>query len=136
MVINAVIDERNGYADLLKLLSNVPPFNTLKQREGEVLAEFIYWYNTYDDLSEDIRQTMTFDYKTKYQIMKKLDISTEQLNNYIYFLRKKGFIVGRSLKVKLPNLSKISDVAIDFKLKIKPYETDMVNDNSGSGTTI
>lgn len=136
MVINATIDYRNGYADILKLLSNVPPFNILKQRECEVLAEFIYWYNTYDDLSEDIRQTMTFDYKTKYQIMKKLDISTEQLNNYIYFLRKKGFIVGRSLKIKLPNLSKITDVAIDFKLKIKPYEADMGNDNSGSGTTV
>lgn len=126
------VDERNGYKDILKLLSPLPPFNTLRDREMDVLSELIYWYNYYSELPANVRQTMVFDYNTRVQIMTKLDITVEVLNNNISWLRKRGFVSGRELKFVLPKLVSGSNSNLTFNFKVIPYgevEENMVNNN-------
>lgn len=125
-----VIDDRNGYKDILEILSSLPQFSSLRDREMDVLAELIYWYNYYSDMPTDVRQTMVFDYKTRVQIMTKLDITVEVLNNNISWLRKRGFVVGRELKFFLPKLVAGGTSQLVFNFKVKPYgEENMVDNN-------
>ena len=130
MKIQASINDREGYKDILKILKPLQPFDTLRDREMDVLAELIYWYNYYGDMPEDVKQTMVFDYKTRIEIMTKLNIPIEVLNNNISWLRKRGFIAGKTLKFKLPKLVADESTQLTFDLKIKTYvPEDMVNDN-------
>jgi hypothetical protein len=113
------IDTHNGYFDILKLLSPIPPFNNLRNREMEVLAELMYWYNHYEGLEIDVRNIMTFEYSTRQHIMSKLNMAVDVLNNNLTSLRKKGFISGKKILQTLPNLSKIDKLELQFNFTIK-----------------
>lgn len=130
MEIKVVIDDRDGYLDVINMLGSVPPFDSLGLREKQVLSELNYWYNFYIDTPEQVRQVMTFDYKTRVAIMNKLDVSVEVLNNNLTSLRKKGFITGRELIIKLPKIVVGQAYPVVFNCRIKPYEeANLVNND-------
>lgn len=122
MEIKVVIDDRDGYLDVINMLGSIPPFDSLGLREKQVLSELNYWYNFYIDTPDQVRQVMTFDYKTRVAIMTKLDISVEVLNNNLTSLRKKGFITGRELIMKLPKIIAGQPYSVVFNCKVKSYE--------------
>lgn len=119
MNIPVTINSREGYLDLLKLLSSVPPFNTLRPRETEILAELMYFGNKYGSIDKDVRDIMTFDYTTRAQIMEKYGITTAGLNNNLTSLRKKGFITDRKVNIILPNLSGLTKLQLTFDITVK-----------------
>ena len=116
--IPAVLTVREGYYDILKLMSTAPPYNTLRNRELEVLAELMYWYNHYGQYDREVRNIMAFDYNTRQKIMDKLSLNTLSLNNNFTALRKKGFIKGRELLKCLPDLSKVGTIELTYNCKI------------------
>lgn len=116
--IPAVITPVDGYYDILKLMAYAPPYSTLRNRELEVLAELMYWYNFYGAYDKDVRNIMVFDYNTRQKIMDKLNIDVNVLNNNFTSLRKKGFVKGRELVKFLPDLRKIDVVEITFNCKV------------------
>lgn len=116
--IPAVLTVREGYYDILKLMSTAPPYNTLRNRELEVLAELMYWYNYYGQYDSEVRNIMIFDYNTRQKIMDKLDIDINILNNNFTSLRKKGLIKGRELVKCLPDLSKVGTIELTYNCKI------------------
>ena len=130
MEIKAVIDDRDGYFGILSMLDCGAPFSLLNTREKQVLSELNYWYNFYIDTPEQVRQVMTFDYKTRVAIMNKLDISMEVLNNNLTSLRKKGFITGRELLMKLPKIVVGNTYTVVFNCRVKPYEEEGVVSNN------
>lgn len=122
IVIPSTITSTNGYYDILKLMSTATPYNTLRNRELEVLAELMKWYNYYDGYDKEVRNTMAFDYNTRIKIMERLNIDVSVLNNNLTSLRKKGFIKGRQLLKVLPNLNKIESIEITYNCKVGKEE--------------
>ena len=102
MIINIHTDERSFYRKALRLLEPFPPFNRLRKRELDVLAELFYYNEVGKSVEYNKRMDMIFSRTVRLDIIKNLDISKDNLNNNLKELRKKGFIEeGNKLTKKL-----------------------------------
>jgi len=98
MVINIPTDKRKFFRQSLEVIKALPPLNTLRDRELDVLAEFLYFNDKYSAIEEDLRGRLIFDYETKIAMREYLDDMSEAgFNNYLTMLRKKGILGKRGI---------------------------------------
>jgi DNA-binding transcriptional ArsR family regulator len=111
------LKEDKKYLEILRILSNIKnpeiaPFNSLRNRELEVLAVLLFFFNEkYKDIPEEKRNILIFSYESRQEISERLgDISIDTVYNIMMDLRKKGIIEKRSInnKVIIPNVTSFS----------------------------
>lgn len=91
----------------------------LTELEIEVLDKMIYIDNLYKHLDKDKRDKIIFNFITKKRIMESVyNLSKYSYNNIITSLRRKGIIAGKSLKIKVPDITD-GKIEINFKLNIE-----------------
>jgi len=82
----------------LEVLKILPPLNTLRARELDVLAGFLYFDYKYKDIEIGARSKILFDYDTKLQIRENIHIDEQSFNNCMTSLRKKGILKKRGIE--------------------------------------
>ena len=101
------------YLTTLQILSSltkpaIEPFNKLRNRELEVFAILLYYYNEkYSSIPESKRNQLIFSYDTRMEISTLLgDVSKENVYNIMMQLRKKGLTTKKQIveKYRLPIL--------------------------------
>ena len=82
----------------LEVLKILPPLNTLRARELDVLAGFLYFDYKYRDIEIGARSKILFDYDTKLSIRENIHIDEQSFNNCMTSLRKKGILKKRGIE--------------------------------------
>jgi hypothetical protein len=116
MNINIPVGEDNKYYIILMILKMLKPFSELRKRELEVFAELLSVYNKYENLPENDRNKLTFDYEVRGQIAEKYNISKDSVYNIMMSLRKKG-LIGDSFIVPKYVIKDIKSITFNFKSK-------------------
>lgn len=132
MVIPVPCNEVNFYRAYVELLN---PIIKLRNRELDVLAQLMYYYNEYRELPKDIRSKMVFDYSTKVKITKALGISMDVLNNNLSELRKKGQVVDNDLIKPLQVFPEGGVHRLSFQFNIDGKNSDKGSGEVSPGTT-
>jgi biotin operon repressor len=78
---------------MLNMLSTIKPFNSLNNREKQVLAELLYINHELRKLDENKRNRLIFDFDTRRELSQKLNISHDSVYNLMSTLRKKGLLI-------------------------------------------
>lgn len=90
--VNIKTTDRKFFQQYLRVLKPVlKPY--LSNGELNVLGEILYYNNKYKSIDPKLRTKVVFDYDTKAEIMKSLNISQNTLANNLTSLRKKGYLV-------------------------------------------
>jgi len=76
------------FHQLIEVLKIFPPFSQLRKRQREAFAEILYQFYVFRNESEDVRERLVFDYKTKDEIATRLGISKGNLYNIYKELRQ------------------------------------------------
>lgn len=82
----------------LEILKVLPPLNTLRARELDVLAGFLYFDYKYKAVDVEARSKILFDYDTKMELKELISIDEQSFNNCLTSLRKKGVLKKRSIE--------------------------------------
>ena len=97
-------EEHLRYLTILQVLSSmtnpsIKPFNSMRNRELEVFAILLYYYNEkYASIPEQERNQLMFSYDARVDIAKRLDnLSMDIVYNLMMSLRKKGLVTKKSL---------------------------------------
>jgi len=107
------ITKEDRFNKILGVLSCGHPFNKLRKREKEVLAE-MYRINLENiDLPIETRNKILFNKDTRKAISLKLDMSIDAFNNITMSLRKKGILEGDGF-IKKYTLGKIDEINFKF----------------------
>lgn len=118
MNININTTERKFYRQLLELLRSFPPLNRCANNELDVLGELLYFNHVYSGLDQTIRNKIIFDYDTRVDICKNLNMNEAVFRNTLTQLRKKGLIKERQLIFKMPALTN-NKFVISFTFNIE-----------------
>lgn len=120
MEIKLNLTEHNKYLAVLQILSNltnpkIKPFCNLRNRELEVYAILLYFYNDkYKHIPEPERNQLIFSYDARVEVSTRLgDLGMDTVYNLFADLRKKGVITKKNLNPKyiIPSLD---DLTIKF----------------------
>ena len=76
------------FRQFLDLFRSIPPFNKLKSRELDILAQLLYYNNLNNDTDIKIRHIIVFSTELRKEMRENLDISVEVFNNNISGLKK------------------------------------------------
>jgi hypothetical protein len=97
MKINIKTNKKLFFRQALEIVKHIPPYNSLRPRELDVLAQFLYYDNEFKDLAEDVRGKILFDYDTKQSMRDFIGINEAVFNTTVSTLKSKGFILGKTL---------------------------------------
>ena len=111
------------YKQYLVILNPLLDRNSLRMKEIELLAEFYREYDSYDNMSDEQKDTLLFHKNTVRKIIMKLDLSRANYDNLVHALRKKNFIrisqeTGISVLNKTFIVSKAANQTLTLKFKI------------------
>lgn len=96
MIININTNERVFFRQALEIIRHLPPLDSLRTGELDVLGEFMYFNHKFSHIEESLRGRLLFDYDTKQSIADNLNIKSSNLDNIITALRKKNIITRRA----------------------------------------
>ena len=85
----------------LEVLSAFTPFNSLRNREKDLLSQLLYYNQLYINVPTEQRGQVIFNSLTREKIMKNIDMKRSSLDSTMASLRKKGFITYNSINPKL-----------------------------------
>jgi len=88
------------FHQLIEILKVFPPFDHLRKRQREAFAEILYQFYVVRTESEDVRERLVFDYKTKEIIAARLDISKGNLYNIYKELRQLNLLTKDGINPK------------------------------------
>lgn len=109
MLIKLPIEEDKKYVALLEILGScVSPFNKIRPKEREVLAELYRIAEKIKDVPEEEKYKILFHSDSKKEVANILDISIFNLGNIIGELKKKGLVDDFGLTKKLPFTDKVT----------------------------
>jgi peroxiredoxin len=118
MIINVETTEDKYFRQALELLKPLPPFNKLRPKVLDILAQLLYFNNKYKHIEKVIRFKILFDYETKVLMRNNVNMDEASFNNILSELRRVNIIDKKGL---------VSDFGIDpdkdsgniiFKFKI------------------
>ena len=81
-------DNDKFYRQFLEVLRSVPPINKLRPKELDVLAEIVRQNSLLKDYPEEHKNTILLSQTSKKEIMDKINIGADSLNNNLSVLRK------------------------------------------------
>jgi len=84
--------QRRVYRQIVEVIRSIPPLDTLRNRELDVLAILMYYNYKYRDVQEDIRWRVINDTATKRKMQEDIDMNKDIFNNNISLIRKAGLI--------------------------------------------
>lgn len=116
--------EKKFFRMFLEIIRSIPPFNKLRTKELDVLAQILYYNNKYKQLPLDDRLLILFNKKTKIKMRDDIGISNAVFDMYMSNLRKHN-VLGKenTLSPFLESLFFDNEFEITFKFE--------KNDNSG-----
>ena len=113
---NVTTKPEKYFYQLIEILKIFPPFNKLRKREREVFAEILYQFYIYRDESEDVKERLVFDYKTKEEIARKLKITKGNLYNIYKELRQHDLLTKDGINKKYKyNYFQFSGITFKFR---------------------
>lgn len=94
------------YMQLLELLSNFAPLNTLREREKEVLAEIMRQHYIHkDSVKRDyLRRNLVFSHKNKQVMAQNLNMEMGTFYANLSILRKKGILGKDNMLINVLNI--------------------------------
>ncbi len=125
---NVKIDRKMFF---FKWIEFTKPFHGLRKQLQDLLALLLYHHYTLGQVikQENILWKQVFDYDTKVEIMKEMNIQQSTLENLLHALRKAGVVENNRIKhAYVPNITKESDgfmITINF----------VFNDGGGESNT-
>lgn len=117
MVIPITTTPREFFRMNLEILKSFPPFNLLRSKELDVLAEILFYNYKYKDIDALVRGKVIFDYSTKVEMRENLSMDEQSFNNHLTTLRKKGILDKRNIN-KTFGIDPITPV-ITFNFKLE-----------------
>jgi len=93
MELTANVTKEQKFMWIVEVLGSVTtPFNLLRLKERQVLAQLYYHNTLHNDVPKEYRDKITFDKETKQLICDRLNITMENLYNIMVVLRKKKLL--------------------------------------------
>ena len=83
----------------------------------KVLAQLLYYNNSYKALDENARWKMVFDYDTKVKMSSKLGMPDNHLNSYLSQLRRLGIVKDKKVVAQYVIYPE-RDIRLMFDLKV------------------
>lgn len=97
MVININTTKKKYFRQALEVVKSLPPLDTLRNKQLDMLAELLYYNYKYKAMPEELRWKILFDYDTKMEMADNLGYSEDYINGMISMLRGKNIIKGKTL---------------------------------------
>jgi isocitrate dehydrogenase kinase/phosphatase len=86
--------EDKFFRQILELFRSLPPFNKLKPRELDILAQLLHYNNMNRDVDVKIRHVVVFSTELRKEMRENLGISVEVFNNNLSGLKKHKLITA------------------------------------------
>ena len=94
------VSEEDKFDLIMNIVSFIPPFNSLRRRDKQVLTGLYYANHKYSAVPENKRNVIIFDYDTRMEIADKYGMSISTIYVCMMRLRKKGIITADTLVKK------------------------------------
>lgn len=101
----------------LELIRSIPPLDTLRYKELDVLSQILYWNYVYKDVPKEDRSRLIFHYDNKIKMSDSIFMELSQFNNCLTSLKKKGVLKD---KMAVSDFGVNPDnpvLQVDFKIK-------------------
>lgn len=113
---NVDTDPERYFHQLIEILKVFVPFNQLRKRQREVFAEILYQFYVFRNESEEVRERLVFDHKTKEAIATKLGITKGNLYNIYKELRQLDLLTKDGINKKYQyGYLQVSGITFTFK---------------------
>jgi hypothetical protein len=106
--------QKRVFRQILEIIRSIPPLNTLRNRELDVLAILMYYNYKYRDVAENIRWRIINDTSTRKEMQQEINMTEDIFNNNISLVRRAGIIDKEG---KIPSYFMI-DVGDKYEVKI------------------
>lgn len=84
--------EKKVYRQIVEVIRSIPPLDTLRNRELDVLAILMYYNYKYKDVEETIRWRIINDGETRKEMQKDIIISEDSFTNNLSLIRRAGLL--------------------------------------------
>lgn len=112
--------EEKFYRQLLELFRSLPPFNKLRSRELDVLAQILYQNNSYKNINIKARPLIIFNKEVRKEMRDNLGVTEEIFNNNLSGLRKHKLITKTNrINPYLENIEFDKEFSLEFKFELK-----------------
>lgn len=110
--------KKKVFRQIVEVLRSIPPLNSLRNRELDVLAILMYYNYKYKNVAEDIRWRIIHDTSTRREMQIDINMTEDIFNNNISLVRKAGLLDKSG---KLPSFFMIDlgdryEVKFNFKI--------------------
>lgn len=112
--------EEKFYRQLLELFRSLPPFNKLRSRELDVLAQILYQNNKYKNINVKARPLVIFSKEVRKEMRENLNVTEEIFNNNLSGLRKNKLITKTNrITPYFENIEFNKEFLLNFKFELK-----------------
>ena len=84
--------QKRVYRQIVEIIRSIPPLDTLRNRELDVLAILMYYNFKYKDIDENLRWRIINDSTTKKEMQKEVSMTEEYFNNNLSIIRRAGLL--------------------------------------------
>jgi hypothetical protein len=119
MIIPIKTSPEKLYIKAFLVLKHLPPFNTLRARELQLLGWLVYYYNKFfkEHNSDVIANKLTFDYDIRIKICSAMDIEMKNLYTLIMGLKKAGILEKNSINLSYRlNENNLKEITYKFEI--------------------
>lgn len=118
MKLNINTTHKKVYRQIVEVIRSIPPLDTLRSRELDVLAILMYYNYKFRNVEEEIRWRVINDTSTKREMQRDIDMNEDIFNNNISLVRKAGLIdkEGKIIKSLQIIIEDRYDIHFGFKI--------------------
>lgn len=117
MRLNINTTQKKVYRQIVEVIRSIPPLDTLRSRELDVLAILMYYNYKYRTLTEELRWRLINDASTRKEMMAEIGMSEDVFTNNLSLVRKAGLIdreTGRLSKSLQIIVNKSLNISFNF----------------------
>jgi len=116
--LNINTTHKKVYRQIVEVIRSIPPLDTLRSRELDVLAILMYYNYKFRNVEEEIRWRVINDTSTKREMQRDIDMNEDIFNNNISLVRKAGLIdkEGKIIKSLQIIIEDRYDIHFGFKI--------------------
>ena len=120
MRLNIKTTQKKVYRQIVEVIRSIPPLDTLRSRELDVLAILMYYNHKYETLDEELRWRLINDSSTRREMQAEIGMSEDVFTNNLSLVRKAGLIdreTGRLSKSLQIIVNKSFHVEFNFNIE-------------------
>jgi hypothetical protein len=122
MRLNLKTTQKKVYRQIVEIIRSIPPLNTLRNRELDVLAILMYYNFKYKNVEETIRWRIIHDLETRKEMQKDIEISEDSFANNLSLIRRAGLLDENNRIPKFLQIYIDDRYEISFNFKISKDE--------------